>query len=86
MVTITRHCSHCQSDALVRNGHAQSGKQLYRCHSCGRQSRETPTPHAYSQARREEILAAYQEREPLARPDPHVWGFSHHHIQVEQKK
>ena len=65
MVTITRHCHHCQSDALVRNGHAPNGKQLYRCRSCGRQSRETPTPHAYSQTRREEILSAYQERSSL---------------------
>jgi transposase-like protein len=65
MVTITLHCSHCQSEALVRNGHAPNGKQLYRCHSCGRQSRENPTPHAYSQARREEILSAYQERSSL---------------------
>ncbi len=47
MVTITLHCSHCQSDALVRNGHAPNGKQLYRCRACGRQSRENPTPNAY---------------------------------------
>ena len=61
MVTITVHCSHCQRDALVRNGHAPNGKQL--CHgcACGRQSRENPTPHAYPQARRKEILHAYQE-------------------------
>jgi hypothetical protein len=26
MVTITFHCPHCQSDALVRNGHAQSAQ------------------------------------------------------------
>jgi len=26
MVTITLHCPHCQSDALVRDGHAQSAK------------------------------------------------------------
>jgi transposase-like protein len=65
MVTITLHCPHCESDALVRNGHAPNGKQLYRCHACGRQSRENPTPHAYSEARREEILHAYQERSSL---------------------
>jgi transposase-like protein len=65
MVTITVHCPHCQSDALVRNGHASNGKQLYRCRSCGRQSRENPTPHAYPEARREEILHAYQERSSL---------------------
>src|SRR5947209_741286 len=65
MVTVTLHCPHCQSDALVRNGHAPNGKQLYLCRSCRRQSRENPTPHAYPQARREEILHAYQERSSL---------------------
>jgi transposase-like protein len=65
MVTITLHCPHCQSEALVRNGHAPNGKQLYRCRECGRQSRETPTPNAYPQARRQEILHAYQERSSL---------------------
>ena len=65
MVTITLHCPHCLSDALVRNGHAPNGKQLYRCRACGRQSRENPTPRAYPEARREEILHAYQERSSL---------------------
>lgn len=65
MVTITLHCAHCQSDTLVRNGHAPNGKQLVRCRACGRQSRENPTPNQYSQARRQEILAAYQERSSL---------------------
>jgi transposase-like protein len=65
MVTITLSCPHCKSDALVRNGHASTGKQLYRCHVCGRQSRENPTPHAYPENRREEILHAYQERSSL---------------------
>lgn len=65
MVTITLHCPGCQSDALVRNGHAPNGKQLYRCRACGRQSRENPTPNAYRQARRDEILHVYQERSSL---------------------
>ncbi|HEY4386016.1 MAG TPA: IS1 family transposase [Ktedonobacteraceae bacterium] len=47
MVTIPLHCPHCQSNALVRNGHVRNGKQLYRCCACRRQSRETPTPHVY---------------------------------------
>jgi len=65
MVTITLHCPQCQSEALVHNGHAPNGKQLYRCRACGRQSRENPTPHAYPTARHEEILHAYQERSSL---------------------
>lgn len=27
MVTITRYCAYCGSDALVRDGHAPNGKQ-----------------------------------------------------------
>ena len=65
MVTITVHCPHCQSNALVRNGHAPNGKQLYRCRACGRQSRENPTPNVYPEGRRQEILHAYQERSSL---------------------
>ncbi len=65
MVTLTLHCPHCQSEALVRNGRAPNGKQKYLCRTCGRQSREDPTPHAYPDERREEILRAYQERSSL---------------------
>ncbi len=65
MVTIPLHCPHCGSDALVRDGHAPNGKQKYRCHACGRRSRENPTPNAYPEARHEEILHAYQERSTL---------------------
>ena len=49
MVTIILHCPRCQSEALVRNGHAPNGKQLYRCRACGRQSRENPTSNAYQE-------------------------------------
>jgi transposase-like protein len=65
MVTMTLHCSYCQSDALVRNGRAPNGKQKYLCRACQRQSREDPTPHVYVEERREEILRAYQERSSL---------------------
>ena len=65
MVTITLYGSHGQSESLVRNGHAQSGKHLFRCRACRRQSREHPTPNHSPQARRQEILSAYQERSSL---------------------
>jgi len=65
MITITIHCPHCASDALVRNGRAPNGKQKYLCRACHRQSREDPTPHAYSDERREEILRAYKEQSSL---------------------
>lgn len=65
MVTIILCCHHGGSDRIVRNGHAPNGKQLYRCRTCQRQSREHPTPHAYPEDRRQEILRAYQERSSL---------------------
>jgi len=86
MVTITLHCPHCQSDALVHNGYAPNGKQLYRCRACGRQSRENPTPHAYQQARREEILHASSRAQQSARSYTHLWRLSHNDIKLDQKK
>ena len=59
MVTITLHCPRCQSEALVRNGHAPNGKQLYRCCACGRQSRENPAPNVYPEVRRKVILSRF---------------------------
>ena len=65
MVTMILHCPHCGSEALVHDGHAPNGKQKYCCHACGRRSRENPMPNTYPEARREEILHAYQERSSL---------------------
>jgi len=50
---------------VKRNGHASNGKQRYYCKACKKQSRENPTPYAYSEERREEILRAYEERSSL---------------------
>src|SRR5437762_10750380 len=86
MVTITLHCPHCGSEALVRDGHAPNGKQKYRCHACGRRSRENPTPNAYPEARREEILHASSRAQQFAWPHAHVWRLSHHRIKLDQKK
>ena len=65
MVTIIVRCSHCGSDNLKRNGHASNGKQRYYCRDCKKQSRENPTPHAYTEEKREEILRSYEERSSL---------------------
>jgi transposase-like protein len=65
MVVITVTCPHCGSPDIVKNGQAPNGKQKYRCRACHRQSRENPTPHVTSEARREEILRAYQAHSSL---------------------
>jgi transposase-like protein len=55
-----------ESDDLVKNGFApNNAKQKYLCHTCGRQSREAPSPNGYPEERKEEILRAYQERSSL---------------------
>lgn len=61
MVNQTIKCYHCGSDDLKKNGKASNGKQRYHCKDCGRASRENGD-YGYSEARREEILRAYQER------------------------
>jgi transposase-like protein len=65
MVTTTVHCPHCGSEEIMRYGRSPNGKQKYRCKTCKRQSREHPTPLAYPEERREEILRAYEERSSL---------------------
>ena len=68
-----------------RDGHAPNGKQKYRCHACGRRSRETPTPNAYPEARREEILHTSQERSSL-RGLTRTFGVSRTTVRVGSKK
>src|SRR5436190_21158067 len=85
MVTVRVHCPHCGSEELKRNGRAPNGKQKYRCRTCQRQSRENPTPHAYSEGRREEILRAYEERSSL-RGLERTFGVSRTEVDYVDKK
>jgi hypothetical protein len=61
-------------------------KQLYRYRACGRQSRENPTPHAYPEARRQEILHASSRTQQSALSHPHVWRLAHYGVHLDQKK
>jgi transposase-like protein len=65
VVTVTLSCPHCQSPHLVRNGRAPDGRQRYLCRDCERRSRQEPRPNGYTEAERELILRAYQERSSL---------------------
>ena len=62
MVTQTILCPHCGGDRLIRFGKAPNGKQKFRCHGCGRCSRENPGSAAHDEALRARVLAAYHER------------------------
>ena len=65
MITSTLTCRHCGSPDLTKYGIAPNGKQKYFCRTCRRQSRDNPGTTAYSEAQRETILRAYQERSSL---------------------
>ena len=65
MVTETILCAHCGSDDLIRFGFAPNGKQRYRCRACTRTSRKDPAPRRTPPERRDEILAAYEERSSM---------------------
>lgn len=43
MVTITLLCPYCESDDLVRNGHASNGKQRYFCMNISYNSHKSVT-------------------------------------------
>jgi transposase-like protein len=65
MVTVTVKCRHCGSENLLRNGLTRNGKQRYHCKDCLRSSRDNPQTIGYSDAERQKILRAYEERSSL---------------------
>ena len=65
MVRITLKCRFCQSEKLVRDGFTRNHKQRLKCRDCGRVSRENPALPGYSDAEKERILNAYEERSSL---------------------
>jgi transposase-like protein len=65
MVTKQITCRHCASLEITRHGLTANGKQRFRCHACGRYSRENPQPNGYTEQARETILRAYEERSSL---------------------
>ena len=76
MITTTRQhqCRKCGSVNIVKNGHNRCGSQQYLCKDCRAVGVLTPK-RQYSEARREEILRAYQER-PSMRGISRIFGIS----------
>ncbi len=64
MVTKIINCRHCGSENIIKFGKTPNHKQRYRCHDCGKQSRENPTVK-YTEEQKEMILRVYQERSSL---------------------
>ncbi len=85
MVTIHLTCRHCGSEHIVRNGLTTNGKQRFLCRDCGRRSRENPQPNGYTEAAREAILRAYEERSSL-RGLSRTFGVSRNTVSTWLKK
>jgi hypothetical protein len=54
-------CRACESQNIVKNGHNASGSQQYWCKDCGKRGVLEPK-RGYTEAQKEQILAAYNER------------------------
>ena len=54
-------CRNCKSQNIVKNGHNASGSQQYICKDCGKRGVLEPK-RGYTEAQKEQILSAYQER------------------------
>lgn len=67
-------CTACSSENIVKNGKNRYGKQQFKCKNCGKQAVLEPSIK-YSEARKQEILAAYQER-PSMRGIRRIYGVS----------
>ena len=84
-MTITLKCPYCASDHLIKYGITPNGKQRYRCQTCGRQHRAHPGSNAYTEATRELILRAYQERSSL-RGLSRIFGVARNTVSAWLKK
>lgn len=85
MITITLKCRFCASEKLVRDGFTRNQKQRLRCRDCQRVSRENPAAPGYSEAEKERILNAYEERSSL-RGLERTFGVSRKTVSVWLKK
>ena len=86
MVTITHHCPHSGSEALVRDGHAQSAQTEVSL-SClwASQPRESDSQCLLRSTSRGDP-ACLSRTQQLARPHAHLWRLSGHRLQLDQKK
>jgi len=78
-------CYHCGSARVNKSGKTRNGKQRYKCRECGRSLRKNPQTHGYSEARKEEILRAYEERTSL-RGLTRIFGVSRQTVSSWLKK
>jgi transposase-like protein len=67
-------CRGCGSSNIVKNGKNRYGNQQYRCKECNKSGVLNPK-NSYTEAQKEHILAAYQER-PSMRGISRLYGIS----------
>jgi IS1 family transposase len=82
--TRTYRCRRCGSVDIVQNGRNRYGNQQYHCKACGAYGVLEPKVR-YTEAQKEQILRAYQERVRL-RVASAVWGLHRDGPEVDSKK
>jgi transposase-like protein len=82
--TIVHVCRQCGSSNIVKNGHNASGSQQFWCKDCDKRGVLNPR-RGYTEAQKEQILAAYYER-PSMRGIERIFGVSRHTLSAWLKK
>lgn len=81
---IRQRCPHCQSEAVIKNGHNAQGKQQYHCKACGKRG-VLQASVAYSEAAKAQIIDAYYER-PSMRGIERIFGVTRQTLATWLKK
>ncbi len=79
------NCAKCGGSEVIKRGLTRNGKQRYGCKRCRVTFRENPQPKGYDEARKEQILRAYQERTSL-RGLTRIFGVSRQTVSSWLKK
>jgi transposase-like protein len=74
-ISVDVTCPACGSGKVIRHGFAPHGVQRFRCRGCGRVFVRDVDRRGYTEAFKEQVLAAYQERASM-RGIARVFGIS----------
>ena len=62
LLSVEIRCPECDSPSVIRHGRTPQTTQRFRCRRCARTFINPADQRGYSQAFKEQVLAAYQER------------------------
>ena len=84
MVTKIINCRHCGSENIIKFGKTPNHKQRYRCHDCGKQSRENPTVK-YTEEQKRNDPSSLSGTQQSTRFTARLRGESQHRFELVKK-